>query len=174
MTYEDACYHKLLLQLGFDDGYDAWLNTYLNEEDPLSDIVLDLAWCGSDRKRTVSVLYNFCLGQVINEYEICERMRLFLKEEYLSGRMDKYAILNTMHALLQMLETPYLPDSPWFSMYVLKMYYDESVVPDEEYDPVFEAYLKNGTQPKWICQVRRKTEKPSFLARLKTLFTVHR
>ena len=48
MNREDAFCHKIMLMAGLDGGYDEWLNTYLEKEDPLSDIVLELACCGSD------------------------------------------------------------------------------------------------------------------------------
>jgi len=43
MTREEAYYHKILLMTGFTEGYDAWLDEYLEREDPLSDIVLELS-----------------------------------------------------------------------------------------------------------------------------------
>ena len=48
MNREDAFYYKNLLMLGFSDGYDEWLNDYLEAENPLSNIVLELSCCGSD------------------------------------------------------------------------------------------------------------------------------
>ena len=61
MKREDAFYFKHLLLLGFTDGYEEWLNYYLETESPLSDIVLELSVNGSDFKKIVSLLHNFCL-----------------------------------------------------------------------------------------------------------------
>ena len=51
MNREEAFYYEILLTLGYSSEYDEWLNTYLKTEDPLSDIVLDLAWCGADKEK---------------------------------------------------------------------------------------------------------------------------
>ena len=70
---EDAFYHKLMLMTGLDDGYDEWLNYYLESENPLSNIVLELACCGSDINKTISVLHNFCMEQPFDEAVVCDR-----------------------------------------------------------------------------------------------------
>ena len=89
MKREDAFYHKLLLASGLDDGYDEWLNHYLESENPLSNIALELACCGSDINRTISVLHNFCAEQPFDEAAVCHRIRLFYKNAYYSNRMSK-------------------------------------------------------------------------------------
>ena len=146
MTYEDAYYHKLLLQFGFDGGYDAWLDGWLEAENPLSDIVLALADCGSDRNRTVSVLHNFYLNQKIDEPAVCDRLRLFLKEEYLAGRMDRNAVLKAMVTFASAHEYPCC--DPWYSMYVLYWHHRESTetgwFSEKSFMPIFEAYLLEG------------------------------
>lgn len=60
MTREDAYYYKILLSMGFDDGYYEWLDGFLTEEDPLSDIVLELSLCGSDVDEIIRLLHNYC------------------------------------------------------------------------------------------------------------------
>ena len=54
MNREEAFYYEILLTLDYSPEYDEWLNTYLKTEDPLSDIVLDLAWCGADKEKRVT------------------------------------------------------------------------------------------------------------------------
>ncbi len=39
MNREDAFYYENLLVLGFSDEYDRWLNSFLEKEDPLYDII---------------------------------------------------------------------------------------------------------------------------------------
>lgn len=60
MTREDAYYYKILLSNGFDDGYYEWLDGFLEKEDPLSDIVLELSLCGSNVDETIRLLHNYC------------------------------------------------------------------------------------------------------------------
>ena len=41
MTREDAYYEKIMLLCGYWDNYDEWLDSYLETEDPISNIVLE-------------------------------------------------------------------------------------------------------------------------------------
>ena len=97
MKLDDAYYHLLLLQSGLDDGYDAWLDGYLEEEDPLSDIVLNLASCGSNTNETISCLNAYCgLKPAVDERVICDRLRNFLKDAYHTGRMTRREVADAM------------------------------------------------------------------------------
>ncbi len=50
MTREDAYYERILLLCGYWEDYDRWLNSYLETEEPLSNIVLELLDCCGDFK----------------------------------------------------------------------------------------------------------------------------
>ena len=84
MKREDAFYHKILLMTGLDDSYDEWLNYYLESEDPLSDIVLELACCGSDVNKTISTLHSYCAEQPFDVADVCDRVRMFYHKAYYS------------------------------------------------------------------------------------------
>ena len=62
MTPEDAYFHMILLQTGHTDIYDSHLNTYLQKEDPLSDIVLSLSFCDTLDK-TIGCLYDYTIDK---------------------------------------------------------------------------------------------------------------
>ena len=89
MKREDAYYYKILLMAGIEEGYDQWLDGFLENEDPLSDIVLNLSLCGSDVNATISCLHNFCAEETLDERAVVEKLRMFLKEAYHAGRMTK-------------------------------------------------------------------------------------
>lgn len=59
MTYEHAMYHKLMLEAGLRDKYDRALDALLEDEEPLSELVLELAFCTADIKKTIAVLDDF-------------------------------------------------------------------------------------------------------------------
>ena len=86
---EDAFYHKLMLMTGLDDGYDEWLNYYLESENPLSNIVLELACCGSDVNKTISVLHRFCAEHPFDEAAVRNRVRVYFKNAYHTNKMSK-------------------------------------------------------------------------------------
>ena len=147
---EDAFYHKLLLMSGLDDGYDKWLNHYLESENPLSNIVLELACCGSDINRTISVLHNFCAEQPFDETAVCHRIRLFYKNAYYSNRMSKEEIVSSMYHLVNNIGDPGDADLDvhlWGDMYYLDDYHNlatDGLISMENFDFAFFSYLNNG------------------------------
>ena len=127
MKREDAFYHKILLMTGLDDGYDEWLNDYLVSENPLSDIVLELACCGSDINKTISTLHNYCSERPFDVAAVCDRVRLFYHKAYHSKRMSKEEVITSMYRLARNACAPGDIDYGehlWESMQELDYYYD--------------------------------------------------
>lgn len=175
MNREDAFYYKNLLMLGFSDGYDEWLNYYLESEDPLSDIVLELTCCGADVRKTVSVLHNYCLEQPFDEAVACEKLRSFFKNAYNSNKMSKEEISSALYRLAINIGEPGDFDiGLWGSMYYLEDYHDlakAGIISWESFDFAFFSYLENGTPIDSNLIWSKKTEtKPSFLNRIKNTF----
>ena len=145
---EDAFYHKILLMTGLDDGYDAWLNHYLETENPLSQIVLELACCGSDINKTISVLHNFCREQPFDEAEVSNRVRLFFKNAYHTGQMRKEEVPPTMYRLARNAGDPGDFDMGiWGSLYYLDYYYSlasDRIISWESFDLAFFDYLEQS------------------------------
>lgn len=149
LTREDAFYYKNLLMLGFSDGYDEWLDYYLELEDPLSDIVLALSCCGSDANKSISVLHNYCAEKPFDESAVCDRLRIFFKDAYYSNKMSKAEIASMMYRLALNIGDPGGFDvSLWGSMFYLEDYYSlakDGIISWERFDFAFFSYLDNGT-----------------------------
>lgn len=139
----------MLMQVGLDDGYDAWLSVYLEKEDPLSDIVLELSLCISDLNKTISCLKAYCSGKPVDEKTVAERLRLFLKEAYNTGRMSKGEVVSAMYRLATNHAYPYEFDTDiWGDMYYLVDYYnlaEGGIISWDNFDRIFSAYLNEGT-----------------------------
>ena len=148
MKREDAYYYKILLMAGIEEGYDQWLDGFLENEDPLSDIVLNLSLCGSDVNATISCLHNFCAEETLDERAVVEKLRMFLKEAYHAGRMTKEETVSYMYRFAVAHEDPGGFDSEiWADMYYLGDYYalaEEGVISWDSFDAQFLAYLNEG------------------------------
>ena len=176
MKREDAFYYKIMLMSGFDDGYDEWLNCFLESKNPLSDIVLELACCGSDVNKTIAVLHNYCAEQPFDESAVCTRIRLFLRKAYYSNRMSKKEITSSMYRLADNVGDPGDADFDehlWGSMYYLDYYHNLAkygLISSENFDFAFFSYLDNGipvdTNRIWG---HNKKEKLTFSERLKRI-----
>ena len=160
MKLDDAYYHLLLLQSGLDDGYDAWLNGYLEEEDPLSDIVLNLVSCGSNMNETISCLNAYC-GQKpeVDERSICDRLRNFLKDAYHSGRMSQREVVDVMHRIALANGDPWgvevdLLDELYYMEDRLDLV-DDGIASREVFDEAFDKFLNDGIYlEKNYCECR--------------------
>lgn len=173
MNLDDAYYHLLLLESGLDDGYDDWLDGYLAAEDPLSDIVLDLALCGSDLNRTISCLWGYCgCWPEVDERLLCERLRNYLKQMYHSGKMDKRAVVDAMHRIASAHGDPGDFDFDlWGDLYYMDDHYSlaaDGIISWEVFDRAFEAFLNDGISVE--STVWRRAKKPSVLDRIKGIF----
>ncbi len=151
LNREEACYYKNLLILGIKDGYDEWLNYYLETEDPLSDIVLELSYSGSDMKRVVTLLHKYCQELPFDESVVSDKLRLFFKDAYYSNRMSREEILSTYH-LARNLGCQSDFDINFFGyMCYLDDYYSlakEGVISWDTFDSAFFEYLDSGDSAK--------------------------
>ena len=155
MKREDAFYHKIMLMTGLDDGYDEWLSHYLDAENPLSDIVLELACCGSDTNRTISVLHHYCAEQPFDESVVCTRIRLFLKKAYHAKKMSVETITSSMYRLANSAGDPGDFDMQlWGSMYYLDYYHDLAKDGIISWERFLSAFLHTWTMAfQWIQTV---------------------
>ena len=148
MRAEDFYYFKLLLSFGLSEEYDEWLNNSLESEAQLSDIVLQLSLCGSDKNKTISVLHHYCEKTEIDERIVCDKLRGFLKEEYHSKRLDKEQTVlymykfATAHSAINDLNIDI-----WGDMIYMDDYYQlakDGTILWENFDNVFLNYLNDG------------------------------
>ena len=81
LSFDDAMFYKVLLQSGFKEDVDKWIDDFINNTELLEGIYLDLACCYSDLNETISCLHNYIGDNPINDKEVCIRLREFIKEK---------------------------------------------------------------------------------------------
>ena len=143
MTREEAYFERILLLSGFWEGYDEWLGFYLENEEPLSDIVLELIDC-KDIKAAEHRLGLYCEEKPFDEESVHERLRIFLCDSYKSGKMTKDIVLATMGNFSHI-----LTEDATFSKNcrVLFDYYDlveERMISEERFEAVMLAFLERN------------------------------
>ena len=173
MNREDAFYYENLLVIGFSDEYDGWLNSYLESENPLSSITLDLASCVSDKNKTISLLRQYRLEQPIDEMDVCKRLRRYLKAAYYSGKMKKGQVVSAMYAIASHIGTPGDFDIEiWGDMFYFDDYYSlakEGILSWEGFDSAFFAYLNDGISLDPV-KIWGYNKKLTFFERIKHVF----
>ena len=173
MNREEAFYYEILLTLGYSSEYDEWLNTYLKTEDPLSDIVLDLAWCGADKEKAISILRKYRLEESVDEENVCNRIRLFLKNAYHTKQLNKEQVATAMYAVASHIcGSGDFDTKVWGDMFCFDEYYSmakEGIISWEKFDSVFFDYLDFGI-PCGEKKIWNSLKKPTFFERIKQFF----
>ena len=149
MKLDDAYYHLLLMKSCLDDGYDAWLDGYLEAEAPLSEIVLNLVCCGATVHETISCLNAYCGPKPeVDERQLCDRLRKFLKDSYHSGQMSQREVVDAMHRIALANGAPWDAEADiWDEFYYMEDrldLVDDGIESREVFDSAFLEFLNNG------------------------------
>ncbi len=144
MTREDALYQKLLLAAGFVEQYEPWLAEFVEREDPLSDLTLDLSWCGGNYNEIVSCLHRYSIEGEVDDLAVAERLRLFVKEQYDSGKIN---IDKCMSAFYRFAREMWGYSDPWNYMMKLSDIYElveDGWYSEKKWSKAFFAFLNEG------------------------------
>ncbi len=148
MTCEMAMYFSILMRCGYTEDFDAYLEQALTEEEPLSDVILELAFCGNDRNRILSVLYAQIDRMKDNEiaYDIVSRqIREFLWKKY-SGGMAIGDLTEVMHDIASKVGDR-IYDEPWDCMDRMWWFYslvEDGLWEEADFRSKFDAFLSDG------------------------------
>ena len=145
MTREDAFFQMLLIRSGITEEYDAWFDRYLEEEDPLSDIVLALVDAGSDFNKILSCLYFYTAERPIDYAKVTEMLRLYLKNAYESGRFDKITCTSYMYRFAEKSGRMHEEFAPMMIISDYLSYADDGLCDKEKWEKIlFLPYLSEG------------------------------
>lgn len=145
MTREDALYQKLLLAAGFLEQYESWLAEFVEKEDPLSDLALDLSWCGGNYNQIVSCLHRYSIAGEVDEAAVADRLRLFVKERHENGMLSVDGCMSAFYRFASKIEMCVHP--AWKYMMHLSDYYElvtEGWYPEKLWSKAFYAFLNDG------------------------------
>ena len=166
MTREEAAYQMILLKSNITDEYDAWLDHYLEIEDPLSDILLKLLDCRSHLSVTISCLQFYCWEKEYDHQSVAEKLRLYLKNAYLSGKIDRETCVNDMYAFAYKSERMH---EEFAVMSTISDYYElaeDQILDIEKWEKLlFLPYLLEGKFEKSNIWARLAYPKKGFLWR---------
>ena len=143
MTREDAYYERIKLLCGDWASYDKWLNSYLETENPLSDIILTLIDCGDDMKEVEYRLHLYCLEYPFDEESVYTRLRVELYDRYEKNEMTTDEVMSALYHFSRVI--PFCTFSNCCAG--LSDYYclvEEGVVDTKKFDTILKEWLKNG------------------------------
>ena len=166
MTPEQAQYFLLMLRMGEYDEYDAFLDRLLVEQDPLSPLVLELAFCMSDRRETISVLHNFLLDHPAEETQLMESQLAYVRKKYSEKAMTALQAADYLYGLIVANGW----NEPWFDLWqycdVCELY-EDGFISQTVFEQCFEAALLRGEHLDcWALQEEENKQK-SLLGKLR-------
>lgn len=146
MTYEQAAYFKLLLLCGYADELQRYIENALAEQDPLSNVILELSTAGSDNKKVLSVLNEYLRhadADVDWVHAVFEMVMEFLKKAHDDMSMKK--LTDLMYQLA--VHTDQYDNEPWKTMYHMGILFDEAeagYIDKADYRKKLESFIKEG------------------------------
>ncbi len=168
MTYEYAVYFKLLLLCGYKDELEQYVDNALAEQNPLSDIVLELAMAGSDDKKVLSVLNEYLMQ--VNDSDIDYNRTVFdlvisfLKRKYVEYAMPMKDITDLMYRIAYYTERYF--DEPWTTMYLMGYLFgeaEEGYIDKKDYQRKVDAFLNGNI---CFCDYNIALSKETFFKKL--------
>ena len=159
MTPEQAQYFLLMLRMGEYEEYDAFLDRLLMEQDPLSPLVLELAFCMSDRRETISVLHNFLLDHPAEETQLMESQLAYVRKKYSEKAMTALQAADYLYGLIVANDW----NEPWFDLWqycdVCELY-EDGFISQTVFEQCFEAALLRGEHLDcWALQEEENKQK---------------
>lgn len=148
MSFEEALYCKIMLQAGFTECFYELYDKALENENPLSDLILKLSDNPSDINKTISILNNYLYNSKnIDTNKVYSLVIGFLSELYDCGRVkqaelaDKIKIITAAdHGRIDTAK------EPWQSLDILAWCYDEAadgILDSESYNRWFDSIIRN-------------------------------
>ena len=145
MTYEDAIYYKLMLGVGISNDFDVWLNTQIEQEKPISKLVLDLFDCGENLNDKICVLNKYILAantEQIDKQKVFSLVVNKFKNLYEKNPEQLKHITEQMYSVA--VESGWNEDEPWYTMYRLDDYYHlaaEGIIKKEDFMNCFSLLI---------------------------------
>ena len=149
LTYEDAYYYKLLLQLGFTKEVDNWILSIANNNKELEGIYLDLV-CANNLKENsinevISCLHNYIGDNKINDKELCDKLRLFIKTKLDNNEIDESTSADYLSGFA--IASEKIHDKYWSDLYYISVYGDykaEGFIDETKYNKIVRDFLETG------------------------------
>ena len=170
MTPEQAEYHRAMLLIGLDDSFEKCFDEALEVEDPLSDVILALSTCISNREQVLSVLREYTQAYSLNEKTVRDLILEDIRGRYQSGEMDRVEMVTALYDVVAFLDKSL--DDSWNVFteptYYLELY-EEDLISEDVFDQCFDAWFYHGERlDPWALQrdVSKQKGKPKWWQKL--------
>ena len=154
VTPEIVEYHRAMLLAGMGDRFYRAFDEALEQEDPLSDLMLSLCTCISDKREVIHVLREYTLDHPFDEQTVCDLILDDIRSRYLAGELSRAEAVNHLYNIVWKLEKFY--DDPWNDLTTLSYdleLWDDGFIKEEVFNQCFDSWFFHGeTKNAWDLQ----------------------
>ena len=122
LSYEDAYFYKLILQCGFYEEVNEWIDSIAVVNDSLEGIYLDLVCNQNNMNELISCLHSYIGDNKIDDKGLCDRLRLFIKEKIDKGEISYEEAANSLCGFA--IKSEKWEEEPWKDFYMISVYGD--------------------------------------------------
>ena len=99
LTYEEAYFYKILIELEFNEEFEKYIEYLENELEVYEGFYLDLIYNQSNTSNIISLLNNFILDKKINNSKVFEKVRFFLLDKLNNNEIDLEKTIESLDLL---------------------------------------------------------------------------
>ena len=141
LTYDEAYYYKILIELGFNEEFEKYIEYLENELEVYEGFYLDLIYNQSNASNIISLLNNFILDKKINESKVFEKVRLFLLDKLNNNEINEKKAIELLSLLYNHYFTYIDIMEEWFYFYEE---YIMGYLKDENINVAIRTFLEKG------------------------------
>ena len=99
LTYEEAYFYKILIELEFNEEFEKYIEYLENELEVYEGFYLDLIYNQSSPLNVISLLNNYILDKDIDKSLVFEKVRLFLLDKLNNNEIDLEKTIESLDLL---------------------------------------------------------------------------
>ena len=145
VTPEIVEYHRAMLLVGLGDRFYRAFDEALEQENPLSDLILSLCTCISDETEVLHILREYTLDHPFDEQTVCDLILDDIRSRYLAGALSRTEVVDLLYRIPRNLDKFY--DEPWHSLtdlsYDLELL-EENIITEAVFNQCFDSWLLRG------------------------------
>ena len=141
LTYEEAYFYKILIELGFNEEFEKYIEYLENELEVYEGFYLDLIYNQSSPLNVISLLNNYILDKDIDKSLVFEKVRLFLLDKLNNNEINEKKAIELLSLLYNHYFTYIDKMEEWFYFYEE---YIMGYLKDENINVAIRTFLEKG------------------------------
>ena len=141
LTYEEAYFYKILIELEFNEEFEKYIEYLENELEVYEGFYLDLIYNQSSPLNVISLLNNYILDKDIDKFLVFKKVRFFLLDKLNNNEINEKKAIELLSLLYNHYFTYIDKMEEWFYFYEE---YIMGYLKDENINVAIRTFLEKG------------------------------